>query len=138
MTWALCFNCGGTKFGAICPCPDCDVASSGDMELDIAFSDHHMSVDTLKSFGEVVRSIRQVCDDDALRFWSFIRYVSTNHSDILGVTLEPELQTRCDAVLAHAQPTPVVVEESAESIHNKSQQKGTGPPKNKRRWWQFW
>ena len=39
MTQALCLSCGNTKFGAIVPCPDCRVASCGDMKTDIAFSD---------------------------------------------------------------------------------------------------
>ena len=64
MTIALCFNCGHMKFGAICPCPECRIASTGNMNLDIAFSDHWMSVDTIRAFGEVIRAIRRVCDDD--------------------------------------------------------------------------
>jgi hypothetical protein len=111
MTIALCFNCGRTKFGAICPCPDCLVNSTGDMGLDIAFSDHHMSTRTLEAFGRVVKAIARVCDDDQLRFWSFIRYVSVHHPSILGVKLSPEIEAECDAVLARALPPAVVVEE---------------------------
>lgn len=111
MTLALCFNCGHTKFGAICPCEECLVATTGDMNLDIAFSDHRLSVATLGAFGAVVRAIRRVCDDDKLRFWSFVRFVSIHHPDILGVSMPPEQAAACDAVLARAQPTPVVVEE---------------------------
>ena len=112
MTMALCFNCGHTKFGAIVPCPECNVGSSGDMGLAIAFSDHRLSADTLEAFGEVIRAIRRVCEDDQLRFWSFIRFASVNHSDILGVEMPPEQQARCDDVLARAQPPHVAVEES--------------------------
>jgi hypothetical protein len=112
MTWALCFNCGATKFGALCPCPDCDFASTGDVTLDIAFSDHHLSEPTLKAFGAVVGAIRQVCDDDQLRFWSFIHYVSTRHPDILSVNMPAEQSERCEAVVARANPPPVTVEES--------------------------
>jgi hypothetical protein len=113
MTWALCFNCGTTKFGAICPCPECVVGSTGDMGLDIAFSDHHMSEATLKAFGEVVCSIRRVCEDDQLRFWSFIHYVSTRHPEILGVDMAADKRDRCEEVVARANPPPVTVEESA-------------------------
>lgn len=112
MTMALCFNCGYTKFGAIVPCPECTVASTGDINLDITFSDHRMSVATIGAFGEVVRAIRRVCEDDQLRFWSFIRFVSLHHNDILGVQMPPEQQAECDAVLGRAQPPPVTVEES--------------------------
>ncbi len=85
---------------------------TGDINLDIAFSDHHISVETIKEFGEVVRAIRCVCSEDELRFWSFISFVSSNHSEILGVELAPELADRCAEVLAHASPPPVVVRES--------------------------
>jgi hypothetical protein len=80
--------------------------------LDIAFSDHHLSEDTLTAFGAVVASIRRVCADDQLRFWSFIHYVATRHPDILGVTMPAEQSERCEAVVASANPHPVTVEES--------------------------
>ncbi len=140
MTMALCFNCGHTKFGAICPCPECSFASTGDMNLDIAFSDHRMSIDTLAGFGEVVRAIRQVCDDDQLRFWSFIRYVSVHHPDVLGVSQPPKQQAACDEVLARANPPPVSVEESPMSRFSRPQESagGSGAPPAKRPWWRFW
>lgn len=135
MTWALCFNCGATKFGAICPCPDCQLASTGDMNLDIAFSDHYLTEATLKGFGAVVASIRRVCDDDQLRFWSFIHYVSTRHSEILQVTIAREQAERCEAVVARANPPPVVVEQSELARHMKDMlererdgEQGPGPP----------
>jgi hypothetical protein len=112
MTTALCFNCGATKFGAICPCPKCSIASSGDMNLDITFSDHRMSEATLEAFGEVIRAIQRECPDDQLRFWSFIRYVSARHPEILGVTMPAEQQAECDAVLARANPPTIPIEES--------------------------
>jgi hypothetical protein len=115
MTWALCFNCGATKFGALCPCPECAFASTRDTDLDIAFSDHRLSQDTLKGFGAVVASIRRVCDDDQLRFWSFLHYVSTRHPEILGVTMPAEQRDRCEAVVARANPPPVTVEESEQA-----------------------
>jgi hypothetical protein len=112
MTWALCFSCGATKFGAICPCPKCNVSSTGDMSLDIAFSDHRLAVETLREFGEVVRAIHRVCEDDDLCFWTFIHYVSTNHPSLLGVNMPPEQQQRCREVLARADPPPVTVREA--------------------------
>jgi hypothetical protein len=112
MTWALCFNCGETKFGAICPCPACQAESTGDIQLDIAFSDHNLSIETLKEFGEVVRAIRRVCDDDGLRFWSFIAFVSSNHPDVLSVQMPPEEEARCFEVLTSAHPPPVVIRQS--------------------------
>lgn len=112
MTWALCLNCGEKKFGALCPCPSCQAASTGDVSLDIAFSDHNMAVETIEEFGEVVRAIRRACDDDELRFWSFISFVSSNHPEILRVQLAPEKASRCADVLARSDPPPVVLRES--------------------------
>jgi hypothetical protein len=116
MTWALCLHCGATKFGAICPCPECSVNSTGNAHLDIAFSDHHLSEATLKAFGEVVRSIHRACDDRELCFWSFIYYVCTNHPDILEIDLSPEQQALCAAILASAKPPRVEVEESERAL----------------------
>ena len=77
------------------------------MDLDIAFSDHRMSRATLEAFGEVVRSIRRVCEDDQLRFWSFIHYVSTRHSAVLIVNMPAEYSDRYVEIIARANPPPV-------------------------------
>jgi hypothetical protein len=109
MTWALCFNCGATKFGALCPCLKCNVNSTGDINLDIAFSDHHLAVKTLEEFGAVVKAIRQVCEEDELRFWSFIHYVSSRHPEVLRADIPDEERERCAEVLARANPPPVLL-----------------------------
>lgn len=79
--------------------------------MDITFSDHRMTVATIDAFGEVIQAIHRVCDDKEIRFWSFIRYISLHHQDILGVNLPEEQQKECDAVLAKADPPTVTVEE---------------------------
>jgi hypothetical protein len=111
------------------------------MNLDIAFSDHRMLVTTLGAFGEVVRAIRRACDDDQLRFWSFIRYVSVNRPEVLGVSQPPEQQAECDAVLARGNPPPVVVEESGlrrlASLPETYGEPGSRP-QVRRPWWRFW
>jgi hypothetical protein len=100
MTWALCFNCGSIKFGAICPCPQCHVASTGDEMLDILFSTHHWQRRTLEEFGSVVQAIKATSGDRMLGFWAFIRHVSDTYPEILHVELEPEVRSRVDAILA--------------------------------------
>lgn len=112
MTMALCFNCGETKFGALCPCPKCSVNSTGNINLDIVFSDHNYAVETLGEFGEVVKAIHRVCDDSELCFDAFIYFVSLNHSDILGITLDPVQESRCIDVLEKAKPPKVTVKPS--------------------------
>ncbi len=109
MTWALCLNCGETKFGALCPCPACQSNSTGDISLDIQFSDHNISVETIKEFGEVVRAIQAVCTDDRLRNWSFLHYVSSNHPELLTVKLDPEFAIQVEDVLTRANPPEVTL-----------------------------
>ncbi|MEZ6111515.1 MAG: hypothetical protein R3C99_10905 [Pirellulaceae bacterium] len=70
------------------------------MNLDIAFSDHNMTKETLEGFGKVVAAIHAKSDDAELCFWTFIRYVSINHSSILGVDLNPEIAQTCDTLLS--------------------------------------
>jgi hypothetical protein len=51
MTMALCLYCGKTKFGALVPCPYCHIKGTGNIMLDIKFSDHHFSNHTLLALG---------------------------------------------------------------------------------------
>jgi hypothetical protein len=104
MTLALCLACGDIKFGAICPCPNCQVTSSGDMNLDIALSDHRVAVETLDLLGDVIRQIARHCDDEELRPWAFLAYLSEHHSDILTVDLEPVVASRIEDVLDKLEP----------------------------------
>ena len=55
------------------------------MNLDIALGDHRLSVATLGAFGEFIRAIRRVCDEDQLRFRSFIPFVSVDRPGMLCV-----------------------------------------------------
>ena len=124
MTMALCFNCGHTKFGALLPCSECGAGSTGNMGLDIAFSDHHMSGGTIEGFGNVIRAINRVCEDHSLRARSFIRYVSNEHSDILTMDVPPDEAAQCDEVLKRAQPPKVTVEESEEARFRRDSEAG--------------
>jgi hypothetical protein len=130
VTMALCFHCGQTKFGEICPCPDCRVSSTGNIQLDIAFSDHHLSVATIGAFGEVVRALRRVCPDDKDRFWAFIHYVSTNHPDILHIESPAEEGVRLAQIATLANPPPVVIEESerARFMRELEERDANAPP----------
>lgn len=100
MTWALCFNCGQIKFGALCPCPICQVSSCGDVELDILFSDHHLARTTLEELGAVVALLREATDDAELRFAAFLYYVTHNHPELLDVTFTLDGEAKIEALLA--------------------------------------
>ena len=134
MTWALCLNCGEIKFGAICPCPRCEVATTGDMSLDIAFSDHRLSKDSLAQLGKVIAAIHQASGDKELCFWTFIHYIATEHSEILGVSLQPDLRARAEQLLASITLPPVELAGGRRGPPKPTN--GNSPPQ--KRWWQFW
>jgi hypothetical protein len=131
MTWALCLNCGEVKFGAICPCPRCNIASTGNMSLDIAFSDHHLSKDSLGQLGKVVEAIHRGSSDKELCFWTFIHYIATAHPSILGVELEPAMRSRAEQLLGGLQLPPV-------DLASGPRAAGSSRSDRKKRWWQFW
>lgn len=112
MAKALCLSCGEIKEGGLSACPACAATATGDMNLDIAFTEQCLTPATLVAFGDVVRAINRVCDQERLRFWSFARYVSKYHPELLGVEMPPDKAKECDAILAKANPPAVVVEES--------------------------
>lgn len=57
MTAAVCFRCGAIKFGAFCPCQDCDAMPRTDEEfaLSMVMTDHYFDMDTLVRMGAAVR-----------------------------------------------------------------------------------
>ena len=146
---ALCMNCGTVKFGAICPCAECGVASTGDMRLDIAFSDHHLSTRTLKQLGAVVKALREPAEPDtrahdaqpddaekrdAVRFWAFISYVSRNHPSILTADPPPELAAAVNDLLGRKRGTLPAVELE----DGRRPAADSGQPSSGRRWWEVW
>jgi hypothetical protein len=95
------------------------------MNLDIAFSDHHLSKSTLEELGQVVAAIHSASSNSELCFWTFIRYVSLNHPSILGVNLETDLQKRCDSLLQQVVlPTVTLRPSPREEATNDSEEDG--------------
>jgi hypothetical protein len=97
MTDALCLNCGAIKFGALCPCPQCQAPATGNINLDIAFSDHNFARQTLEELGQVIVAIHEVSAEEELCFWSFLSYIETNHPEVLRIKLEPEARRNVNA-----------------------------------------
>jgi hypothetical protein len=89
------------------------------MKLDIAFSDHQLSVKTLGEFGEVIRVLAGRSNDPPVRFWAFIHYVSSNCPTILTATPPPEYRERVEHVLSQGPLPQVVVEKSAIASHRE-------------------
>ena len=113
MAKALCFECGDVKDeGGLSNCKSCGAAPSVDMNLNLAFSEAYLTPATLAAFGDVIKSINRVTNEQRLRFWSFARYVSLHHDDVLEIDIPPAIAKECDEVLAQANPPSVVVEES--------------------------
>ena len=109
MTWALCLNCGETKFGAILRCEKCGFRSTGDMNLDTLFSDHNISVSTLIQFGEVIKAINLASADAQERFWTFIYYVSVHHPELIERKIEEDEVSRYKKILQIAHPPRVIL-----------------------------
>jgi hypothetical protein len=103
------------------------------MNLDIAFSDHNMTKKTLQEFGKVVAAIRSQSDDADLCFWTFIRYISVNHSSILGVELAPDVARKCDALLSRIALPKVTLAPSPAKLAKESSASPDSSP-----WWKFW
>ena len=100
MTQALCLNCGNLKFGALCECPECHAASTGNLGLDIAFSDHHLAESSLSALGDFIKKLASRTEDRGTVFWSFINYVSENHQEILQAEVPPEYSAKVTDLLS--------------------------------------
>ena len=158
MTWALCLNCGEVKFGAICPCPKCQVHSTGDMQLDICFTDHNWERETLEELGAVIAAIQPSSDDPHQRYWAFLHYVSENHPEILRtplqelrVDLPPKAQRAVEHLLS-AVPLPSVtlrktckrlwmeeiLRRATAKQRSETEARSRGVPPLKKPWWKFW
>ena len=57
MTMAVCFQCGGMKFGAFTPCQECGVEPRSDdaLALSIAMTDHFHSESKLRRMGQGIK-----------------------------------------------------------------------------------
>jgi hypothetical protein len=139
MTQALCLSCGSIKFGALCPCGQCQAGATGNVDLDIAFSDHFLALSTLQELGAVVAAIQALSDDRELCFWAFIHHVSTNHPQILTANLQPAALARVQELLAGVSLPPVTVHSGRRTPTGQEE----ADPNDSRcvprkRWWQFW
>jgi len=112
MTMALCFHCGDVKFGALCPCLTCQGLPVSNVDLNIVFSDHQYSEQTLHEFGAVLRAIRAITSKPDEGFWSFIRYISLEHPTILRVDFAQHAVQRLDEILGATHLPPVTVRKS--------------------------
>jgi hypothetical protein len=102
MTVALCLYCGESKFGALNPCPYCDKRGSGNLKLDLTFSDHYISHSDIETLGSVIKRIRAVCPDDQKRYNAFFHFVACSNPTFLQTTLNIDERSAADIVLAKA------------------------------------
>ncbi len=112
MTWAMCLNCGEIKGGALIPCSKCDAPATGNLALDIAFSDHRLSREKLLELGSVVSEIHRVCEDDSLCLWTFLQYITLHHPTILEIDLKAEAKDAVNRVLSRLNIPPLSIASS--------------------------
>ena len=137
MTQALCLGCGGIKHGAMVPCGACGAPPVGGLldeaelgalprdaesverlmgrfDVDILFTDHHMTLATLGRFGAIVAALReQAGEDREAGLAAFLLFLTERQPELLEAKLAPEMVERAAAVLAAVDPAPVEVEEPA-------------------------
>jgi hypothetical protein len=109
MTWAMCLNCGDIKGGALIPCSKCEAPATGNLALDIAFSDHRIPREKLLELGSVVSEIHRICKDESLCLWTFLQYVTLHHPSILEINLEAEAKVAVAGVLSQLNTPPLTV-----------------------------
>jgi hypothetical protein len=139
MTKALCLFCGGSKFGALNPCPDCQSGSTGNMNLDILFSDHHLHSDTIDQLGQVIKTINVATQDADLRQQSFLVYVSENHPGVWQVSPDAAWAVEASAFLRTLSLPPVELRPGRQGLPNLEEGLAERRAQSQRRpWWQFW
>jgi hypothetical protein len=100
MTWAMCLKCGDIKGGVFVPCSKCETPATGNLALDIAFSDHRIPREKLLELGSIVSEIHRICHDESICLWTFLQYVTLHHPSILEVDLKAEDKDAVERVLS--------------------------------------
>jgi hypothetical protein len=98
MTWALCVGCGGLKFVVWRACRLCHTESSGDMNMDLAFSSHSLPVPLLHTLGKAMKAICEACTDKRERRFAFLKFVSDDFPVIGTIRLPPDLEAKIPAL----------------------------------------
>jgi hypothetical protein len=109
MTWAMCLSCGEIKGGALIPCSKCEAPATGNLALDLAFSDHRTPREKLLELGLVVSEIHRICEDQALCLWTFLQYVTLHHPTILEIDLKDDAKDAVEKVLSRLNIPPLSV-----------------------------
>ncbi|MCC9605466.1 hypothetical protein LOC68_22810 [Blastopirellula sp. JC732] len=124
MTIALCFNCGETKWGALCPCEKCGCKGTGNIELDIVFSDHHISARSLEDLGKLIKRLHaaDTSGQEGVCFWAFIAYISQHPSELLKANPPAEIAADVDRLLTQASLPQIEIE--------MAERRFSGPPAN--------
>ncbi len=92
MTTALCLNCGALKFGALCPCPECDAETCGNREYDLFFTDHLFTVDFLAVLSEDFRDFRKFDGDDQTRLAAFLIFAAEYAPEDIRIDFKETLE----------------------------------------------
>jgi len=138
MTNALCFSCGHVKFGALIPCNKCRSEPIGNVELAVVFTDHYLARSTLEQLGKVVATINSATEDEGLRFYSFIYYVSENHPVLLTYTPPPSAAEPIKSLLATVELPSVTLTPVGRGLRDHASDSEETGKSQQRPWWQFW
>ena len=112
MTVALCTNCGSTKFGTSFPCKECGCGSTGNSDLDIAFTDHYLTEDTLHGFGQIIKCLREQTQDEGVAFWAFMKHITEHYPEIMMSETPRRYDAAAQSLLDQTDVPEVMVEDS--------------------------
>lgn len=113
MTAALCINCGNIKQGILVACNRCSEESSGNYELELALSDHYLSIKTLQSFSSLISKLQEAADNKILADWAFIYLLSTYFPEIVFISIPKEYIESSIVILKSLSLNNIIIEDSA-------------------------
>jgi parallel beta-helix repeat protein len=130
VTIALCLNCGKIKIGALCPCPCCGLSSSGDVDLDLLFSDHHLTPESLSQLGQVIGNIRSSTTDDELFSSAVLHFVQLQNPNLLTYDIESSQLKQVKRLLAslNLQPVTLVASETEHQDDEELERRAMNKP----------
>jgi hypothetical protein len=100
------------KSGVLLPCKKCSYGSTGNSDLDIAFTDHYLTEETLRGFGKVIQCLHKNSEDEAAAFWAFMKHISEYYPEIIFSEIPRQYKAVASTLLEQTELPEVMVEDS--------------------------
>lgn len=109
MTVALCTHCGDLKKGLLLPCDHCGEPPSKEISLEHILSDHYLSVDTLKEFGNVIKRLSMVANNKLEGYWAFMYLLSEYYPEIMFTDIPKVFRASSIILIKDMDLNPIVI-----------------------------